>query len=347
MSQTAEILRLTPAAAELPEWESKIDLIRRTVAAGATADELELFFHQARRAGLDPLAKQIYFVKRQGKGVIQVGIDGLRLIADRTGQYAGSDDADFSATNDRGFPSAAKVVVYKMVAGQRCPFSATARWDEYYPGDSQGFQWKRMPHAMLSKCAEALALRKAFPADMSGLYVHEEMEQAGSNEIPSSLQVAAPAPMAPVPSVTVVSVPAAPMPVAEPVRAPEPVLQGQDLVQAAQEAFADRGNIPTSGDGKQAFGYVPMRWPLPKMFAEPATESQNKMSRGKARERMLDLDELDIVRKLVLEAYGLEDERSKASMSLFIDWLMNADDDTLDRASAAAEAQPRPELELN
>lgn len=335
MSQTAEILRLTPATPDVPEWESKIDLIRRTVAAGATADELELFFHQARRAGLDPLAKQIYFVKRQGKGVIQVGIDGLRLIADRTGQYAGSDDAEFAGQTERGFPAAAKVVVYKMVGGQRCPFGATARWDEYFPGDQQGFQWKRMPHAMLAKCAEALALRKAFPADMSGLYVHEEMEQAGSSETaPLGL---AEAPSAPTPVVTA-PVSAAPI---------EPDLQGQALVQAAKEAFTDKGNVPTTGDGKQAFGYVPMRWPVPKMFGEPATESQTKMSRGKARERMLDLDELDIVRRLVLEAYGLEDDRSKATMSLFIDWLMNADDETLDRASAAAEAEPRPELELS
>ena len=318
MSQTAEILRLNPLAQDAPEWVSKIDLIRRTVAAGASADELELFFHQARRAGLDPLAKQIYFVKRQGKGVIQVGIDGLRLIADRTGQYAGSDDAEFSGNTPNGFPASARVTVYKMVQGQRCPFSATARWDEYYPGDSQGFQWKRMPHAMLAKCSEALALRKAFPADMSGLYVHEEMEQAGSETPAPVLQVA------------------------------EPDLQGQALVHAAREAFAEKGNVPSSGgDGKEAFGYVPMRWPLPKMFAEPATESQGKMSRAKARERMLDLDELDVVRRLVLEAYGLEDEASKASMSLFIDWLMNADDETLDRASAAAEAEPRPELELS
>ena len=73
------MLRLTPAVSEAPEWESKIDLIRRTVAAGATADELELFFHQARRAGLDPLARQIYYVKRQGKGVIQVGAGTLGI----------------------------------------------------------------------------------------------------------------------------------------------------------------------------------------------------------------------------------------------------------------------------
>ena len=314
MSQTAEILRLAPST-ENTEWESKIDLIRRTVAAGASADELELFFHQARRAGLDPLAKQIYFVKRQGKGVVQVGIDGLRLIADRTGQYAGSDDAEFVGSTSNGYPASARVTVYKMVHGLRCAFSATARWDEYYPGDSQGFQWKRMPHAMLAKCSEALALRKAFPADMSGLYVHEEMEQAGSNEVAVARE--------------------------------ETPLHGQALVEVAKEAFREKADLPTGGDGKQAFGYVPMRWPLAKMFSDPSTESQNKMARGKARERLIDLDELDTVRRLVLEAYGLEDDGNKACMSLFIDWLMNADDETLDRAAAAAESEPRLELELS
>ena len=313
MSQTAEILRAAPTP-ELLEWESKIDLIRRTVAAGASADELELFFHQARRAGLDPLAKQIYFVKRQGKGVVQVGIDGLRLIADRTGQYAGSDDAEFVGNTPSGYPATARVTVYKLVQGHRCAFSATARWDEYYPGDSQGFQWKRMPHAMLAKCSEALALRKAFPADMSGLYVHEEMEQAGRNEIA--------------------------------VAKIEPEPRGQTLVEEAKDAFDDKP-LPSQGaDGKQAFGYVPMRWPVAKMFTEPATESQQKMARGKARERLIDLDELDTVRRLVLDSYGMEDDGCKATMSLFIDWLMNADDETLDRAAAAAESLQPSMLEM-
>jgi hypothetical protein len=70
------------------------------------------------------------------------------------------------------------VTVYKMIAGQRCPFTATARWDQYYPGDSQGFMWRKMPHLMLGKCAEGLALRKAFPAELAGAYVKEEMDQA-------------------------------------------------------------------------------------------------------------------------------------------------------------------------
>ncbi|HEY0866337.1 MAG TPA: phage recombination protein Bet [Fimbriimonas sp.] len=313
-ANTAEILRLAPAQ-ETPEWESKLDLVKRTVAAGATGDELDLFFYQARRTGLDPLARQIYYVKRKGKGTIQVGIDGLRLIADRTGQYAGSDDAEFLGTTDEGYPAKARVTVYKMVQGQRCPFTATARWDEYYPGPDQGFQWRKMPHAMLAKCAEALALRKAFPADMSGLYVHEEMMQAD-----------------------------------RPVEAP--VLEGRDLNDVAEKVFESNPEprapkAAAAPDGKVAFGYVPVRWPLAKMFAEPMTDSQRKMIGAKASERTIPEEDLGSVRRLVLEAYGLADEPTKACASLFIDWLINADEEHLDAAVQAAEgaAQDNEPLE--
>lgn len=304
-----DVQKITIAPPETPDWEAKIDLIKRTVAAGATSDELQLFLHQARRAGLDPLAKQIYYVKRKGKGVIQVGIDGLRLIADRTGKYAGSDDAKFEGATDRTFPARAMVTVYKLVQGQRCPFSATARWDEYYPGDDQGFQWRKMPHAMLAKCAEALALRKAFPADMSGLYIHEEMEQAGGVEAAGS---------------------------------PEATLEPP--APKTQASKTDSGSRLESGPksdeapaGKAAFGYVPVRWPLPKMFTEPMTESQRKMISTKAQERMLPEEDLSTIRQRVVEAYGLSDDGSKAAASLFIDWLINAAEDSLDRAVDAVD----------
>jgi phage recombination protein Bet len=156
---------------------SKVELIRRTVAVGATNDELELFLHQCRKTGLDPLARQIYCIKRGDKATIQTGIDGYRLIADRTGLYAGNDDAVFEG-NDDGHPLQARVTVWKLVGGQRCPFSATARWAEYFPGERGGQMWRKMPYVLLAKCAEALALRKAFPADLSGIYTDAEMHQA-------------------------------------------------------------------------------------------------------------------------------------------------------------------------
>jgi phage recombination protein Bet len=299
---TGEILRINPQAPELPEWESKIDLVRRTVASGATPDELELFFHQARRAGLDPLAKQIYFVKRQGKGVVQVGIDGLRLIAERTGAYAGNDDPEFTAPNERGYPSSARVVVYKMVAGQRCPFSATARWDEYFPGDAQGFQWKRMPHAMLGKCAEALALRKAFPADMSGLYVHEEMEQAGVSEVVE-------APKAP--SVSN----AAPIPASSPAAV-----------------------TGTSSDERSAFGYTAKNWPKQTAFQEDRTDAQRGKAHATWKERELDEAMYGATRKAVLAAFGFGGYEKKGHMMIWIDFLMNASAESMNAAIAAAHA---------
>ena len=164
----------------------KIDLIKATVAKGSTDLELDLFIHACKHTGLDPLMKQIYAIKRwnakSGKEemAIQTGIDGYRLIADRTGQYAGSDEATYMLGED-GFPDVASVTVYKLVGSLRCAFSSSARWKEYCQMSKDGkptTMWTKMPFLMLAKCAEALALRKAFPAELSGVYTHEEMMQA-------------------------------------------------------------------------------------------------------------------------------------------------------------------------
>lgn len=168
-----------------PFTQGQIDLIKRTIAKDASNDELTLFLYQCERTGLDPFSRQIHFVSRWSErdnrkvGVIQIGIDGFRAVADRTGAYAGNDDPVFAYGEDKRYPDSATVTVWKIVGGQRCPFTATARWDEYYPGKKNGFMWDKLPHLMLSKCAEALACRKAFPLQLSGLYAPEEMEQVG------------------------------------------------------------------------------------------------------------------------------------------------------------------------
>jgi len=165
----------------------KIELLKRTICKDSTDDELEMFLYVAQRCGLDPFLRQIHAVKRwdskQKRNVmsIQTGIDGYRLLADRTGRYAGNDEPIFSHTEIGKPPATATVTVYKVVAGVRCPFTATARWDEYKQTKKGGgltFMWVKMPHLMLSKCAEALALRKAFPAELSGIYTNTEMMQA-------------------------------------------------------------------------------------------------------------------------------------------------------------------------
>lgn len=166
---------------ELKFTASEIQVLRGKN-LGLSDIEFEAFVSACKRYGLNPLANQMYAqikskddpAKRAVSYVAQ--IDGYRLIADRTGRYAGNDDPVF---DNEESPGKATVTVYKVVDGVRCPFAASARWKQYLPPfANQQFMWNRMPHLMLGKCAEALALRKAFPAELSGLYTAEEMQQA-------------------------------------------------------------------------------------------------------------------------------------------------------------------------
>ena len=155
----------------------QIALIARTVAVGASLQELAVFLHACRQLGLDPLLRQAYWIIRKGKGTLQVGIDGFRKIADRSGAYAGSEPPSFRDYIEvkRGdktviVPGKASVLVWKIVAGHKAAFTGEAHWLEFYPGDeAEGFMWRKMPHHMLAKCAEGQALRKAFPSLLSGL----------------------------------------------------------------------------------------------------------------------------------------------------------------------------------
>ena len=156
----------------------QLDLIKRTVAAGATADELKLYLFDCQRQGVHPLDKLVHFTKRAGKYTPITSIDFMRIRAADTGEYAGSDDAIFADAQTSGEHLQATVTVWRLVQGQRASFTATARWSEYKP-DQNDFMWKKMPHTMLAKCAEALALRKGFPRQLAGLYAKEEMDQAG------------------------------------------------------------------------------------------------------------------------------------------------------------------------
>ena len=168
-------------AEQLPiTWDSKdkLDLLRKTIASGVTENEFELFIAMARSSGLDPFQRQIYAVARQGKMTVQTGIDGYRLIADRTGKHMGTIGPIF--TGEGKYPDSATVTVKKFVQGHIVEFSATCYWEEYAPiyNGKVGAMWEKMPKTMLGKVAEALALRRAFPANLSGLYTSEEMSQA-------------------------------------------------------------------------------------------------------------------------------------------------------------------------
>jgi phage recombination protein Bet len=162
--------------------QQQLSALKQLGLAQADAGDLAFFFHQAQRTGLDPFARQIYMINRGGKYGIQTSIDGFRIIAQRSGEYAGQ-TAPYWCGEDGVWkdvwlantpPLAAKIGVYRV--GFPEPLWAVARWDSYAVLNNP--IWKKMPDVMLAKCAESLALRKAFPNDLSGLYTDEEMSQA-------------------------------------------------------------------------------------------------------------------------------------------------------------------------
>lgn len=183
----------------------QLELLKRTYAKGTTDDEFALYMNTAQRLKLDPFARQIYAVKRWDSNTktevmaTQVAIDGYRAVAEDTGEYDGR-EGPFWCGDDEIWkevwvsakpPTAAKVVVYRK-GGSR-GYVGVARYQSYVQKNKDGgprATWATMPDVMLAKCAEAQALRAAFPKQLAGTNTPDEMDQATDAEVVDMTRVA-------------------------------------------------------------------------------------------------------------------------------------------------------------
>lgn len=176
----------------------EVDLYVKGLAARPSADEIAAFQVICERTGLSPIARQIYLVGRtdrasgKTKYTPQTSIDGFRSIAARNPRYVGQDGPYYVESGEPGavwtdIPPEGPVYAAKVGVRVRVHTEETmavtyavAKFKDYNVG---GGMWTKFPTTMIAKCAEALALRKAFPAEMVGLYTAEEMAQAGTTPV--------------------------------------------------------------------------------------------------------------------------------------------------------------------
>ncbi len=185
----SEIVKAAPAPVENYQRE-QAELIRSVIAPDLNDIELAYFLEAAKALRLNPFQRQMYAIVR-GSGekrrlTLQVGIDGYRALAERSLQYGGQvgpwwcgdDEVWHEVWLSKKPPAAARIGIVRRDFAE--PLYAVALYTSYAVAENK--LWEKMPDVMLAKCAESLALRKAFPAETAGLYTHEEMMQAGGNE---------------------------------------------------------------------------------------------------------------------------------------------------------------------
>jgi phage recombination protein Bet len=184
----------------------QVEILKNSICKGVTDQEFEVFLMACYKTQLDPFMRQIYAVKRKCKlpngswgetMSIQTGIDGYRLIAERTGCYAPGPEPTYNYDSDGSLVSASSYIKKQTRDGTWHTVSASAYMDEYCQkttdrttGEQKPMgMWGNLPRTMLAKCAESQALRKAFPAEMSGIYTKEEMAQAEHIEVIPQLPI--------------------------------------------------------------------------------------------------------------------------------------------------------------
>jgi phage recombination protein Bet len=176
---TPRIEQANGRPAGLALTQEDLEVLRATVLAGATDAQLAMYARSCARHDLDPFTKEVYgFVNRDGGIELVVSIEGLRKRAETSGQYRGQTNQQWCGADgdwkdiwlDQKPPAAARITVHR----EGCePFTGVALWREY--GRTNHTNWSKYPTVMLSKCAEASAIRHLFPHQTAGLYISEEV----------------------------------------------------------------------------------------------------------------------------------------------------------------------------
>jgi len=203
------------AALAMPESDL-LKVLGDSLYPGARDDSIRMVLGYCTATSLDPMQKPVHIVPMWDKNakcmrdVVMPGIGLYRTQAARTGEHAGTDEPEFGPMVQFDLdgtvvnvPEWCKVTVYRLKGGLRCPFTATEFWIENYATAAKdtsapNAMWKKRSRGQLSKCAEAQALRRAFP-EVGSQPTAEEME--GKSHADAADVVAAPRPPAPPPAV--------------------------------------------------------------------------------------------------------------------------------------------------
>jgi len=266
--------------------------------------EVDQFLLECRIYDLEPLAGQIYAVWENGVMRAVATIDGMRLLAERTELYDGQNDpewcdaegnwTDYWAGEDT--PIAARVRVHRK--GTKVPTTGTANWHDFAPQGDAGADslWNKVggkPAHMLSIRAEALALRKAFPSQLSGLYTAEELGISlaaigGGEESGGSAAAAVDVPAAPgVPPAPSTPPPAAATPPAAPAPpAPAPAAPTPPPV-APEGSGAEAPSVIVDAAEGQPSG-APARPAAKRTLAEALVSGEYERLRGELTEALFD-----------------------------------------------------------
>jgi phage recombination protein Bet len=171
--------------------------LKNSLYIGARDESIKMVLDYCKAAKLDPMQKPVHIVpmsvknaltgKYEYKDVVMPGVGLYRIQAARSNQYAGVSEPEFGEDvtcnlggADITYPKWCKVTVKKIVNNTIVEFTAKEYWLENYASKKDELtpntMWRKRPYGQLAKCAEAQALRKAFPEIISQHPTAEEME---------------------------------------------------------------------------------------------------------------------------------------------------------------------------